>query len=121
MTSALAKTPCWRLQNERLKILKRNAEYKRLHEICRNHWNEFDPIGVRVNLSSDSEPDWFPDDEYDSYVPQTVKLAVEGADAVKMRKHIEHCCTVNMSLNSTRTASKAINEFVEKLLELQNP
>lgn len=101
--------------------MKRNAEYKRLHKMCRKHWNEFDPIGVRVNLGSDSEPDWFPDDEYDSYVPHTVKLVMEKADVVKIRKHIEHCCTVNMGLGPTRKANEALDRFVDELLKLQNP
>ena len=99
--------------------MKRNAEYKRLHEICRNHWNAYDPIGVRVNLGTDSEPDWFPDDEYDSYVPHTVMLVMEGADAVKIRRHIEHCCTVNMGLGSRQDTDEALKSFVDELLKLQ--
>jgi hypothetical protein len=89
--------------------------------MCRKHWNEFDPIGVRMNFGSDGEPDWFPDDEYDSYVPQTAKLVMEGADAVKIRKHIEHCCIINMGLGPTRKANDALGMFVNRLLKLQNP
>lgn len=95
------------------------TEQTRLEELCRSLWNEYDPIGVRVNLGTDNSPDWFPDDEYESYVPHTVTLVLEGADAVKHRRHIEHCCTVNMGLRPRHVSDEALTLFVERLLALQ--
>ena len=69
-------------------------------------------------MGNSSSPDWFPDDEYDSYVPHTVALVIEGADAVKLLRHIEHCCTVNMGL-SPKADDDAARSFVDKLVKLQ--
>lgn len=79
-------------------------KYKSLEKICRAYWNEFDPIGV-----TDTEID----DEYDSYLPQTVKLILAGADEYKFLKYIEHCVNINMGMSPT--SDQAMRDFARKL------
>lgn len=51
---------------------------------CRELWNEFDPIGVLEDGDG-------PRDEYDSYLPQTVKYALSDTDELiaYVRKIVE--------------------------------
>ena len=101
--------------------MKHKLKYKQLYQACRNYWNEYDPIGVWAKAPAHSSPEWYSGDEYDSYIPFTVKLVMNGADATKFRKHIEHCCHVNMGLAQRQSTDKPLAEFVEKLINLQNP
>lgn len=87
--------------------------YRRLAEICEALWNEFDPIGV---LDDEIHPGEFPIlDEYSSYVPQTVRLVVEGADQSQFRSHIECICKDWMGLTGS---SSEIDVFAKKLAVL---
>lgn len=99
--------------------MKRDAKYKRLYKSCRQYWNEFDPIGLLANLTGNRPPDSEPGGEYDSYVPHTLLLVLDGADAVKLRKHIVHCCTVNMGLAPNKYDDGSLTRFLEQLLSLQ--
>jgi hypothetical protein len=84
---------------------------KILFDQCRQLWNEFDPIGVM-------EADIF--DEYESYIPQTVKLVLEGADANKITTHIEHCVYVDIGMSKHSSMQAEIQNFVKKLCDLSN-
>jgi len=53
-----------------MKLGKENSR-KRWSEL-RNHWNDFDPIGVM------SDPDW-PCDEYNAYIGPTIRLLEKKA------------------------------------------
>lgn len=99
--------------------MKRKAEYTRLYASCRDYWNEYDPIGVCANAPGNSSPDWVAEDEYDSYVPHTVQLVLDGADAVKLHQYIEQCCSVSMGLRPRQNTDEALTRFVEKLRALQ--
>ena len=68
------------------------------------HW---DPIGVNK----------FPEasDEYDSYVDGVCTLLLSGADAYKLRRHLEHIETVCMGLSSP---SRHLDEVVARLLAM---
>ena len=85
--------------------MKKNKRYKELEQIARRHWNEFDPIGV-VDLFE-------VDDEYDSYLPKTVKLIMSGADEHAFFKHIEHSVCVNMGLSGSN--KDIMRDFARKL------
>lgn len=69
---------------------KQKSFYK---EIARILWEEWDPIGV-----NDGDNEW--NDEYDSYVPHTFKLALDNADASKIAKHLSTAIIQNMGLSS---------------------
>ncbi|NMP31719.1 hypothetical protein HII17_09105 [Thalassotalea sp. M1531] len=69
---------------------KQKSFYK---EIARILWEEWDPIGV-----NDGDNQW--NDEYDSYVPHTFKLALDNADASKIAKHLSTAIIQNMGLSS---------------------
>ncbi len=85
--------------------MKRNKRFKELEKIARLHWNEFDPIGV-VGLFE-------VEDEYEFYLPQTVKLIMAGADEYAFYKHIEHCVCVNMGLSGSDNG--VMRDFARKL------
>ena len=84
----------------------KKAEYKRLIKECRRLWDEFDPIGV---LDEEEGPR----NEYDSYLPQTIKLVQSNADVYKIAAYLRSVVHVNMGL--TRFPENEINEFAERL------
>ena len=84
----------------------RKAEYKRLIEECRRLWNEFDPIGV-----FDDEDG--PDNEYDSYLPHTIKLVQSGADISKLTAYLRSVVHVNIGLG--RFPEHRIEAFAQRL------
>ena len=102
--------------------MKQNTKYNLLYESCRRYWNQFDPIGLGTHSGDNCPPDLQNGGEYDSYVPHTLTLVLAGADAVKLRRHIEHCCTVNMGLSPDISADTdgSLNRFIEQLLSLQH-
>ncbi len=57
---------------------------------------EWDPIGV---YEEDSESD----DEYDSYVPNIFRLALEDRDATRIAKSLTQIAQVSMGLSVLRT------------------
>lgn len=59
-------------------------------------WENWDPIGVYKEDAT-----W--DDEYDSYVPQVFRLALEGKDAVCIAKWLDQNAQVNMGLSGNNT------------------
>ena len=63
-------------------------------QIARILWKDWDPIGVY-----NEEDEW--DDEYDSYVPHIFRLAIEGADAHKIAKHLTSIVRENMGMSTT--------------------
>ena len=69
---------------------KQKSFYK---EVARILWEDWDPIGV-----NDGENNW--DDEYDSYVPHTFKLATSNADASKIANHLSSAIIQNMGIAS---------------------
>ena len=82
-----------------------SKRYKELEKVTRRHWNEFDPIGV-VDLAE-------VDDEYYSYLPQTIKLIMIGADEHAFYEHIEQSVYVNMGLSGIR--KYVMRDFAQKL------
>lgn len=76
-------------------------------QIDRILWNDWDPIGV--NDSSEAT------DEYRSYVPQLLKLKLEGADKTKIADHLHHIETVNIGLNGNKIHCK---EIAQKIIDL---
>jgi hypothetical protein len=84
------------------------AEYGRLIEACRQLWNEFDPIGVFEDGDG-------PRDEYDAYLPQTVKLALSGADVFKFAAYLRTVVYVNMGMLGF--PERKIDEFAARLRE----
>ncbi len=75
--------------NNTRKDIKR--EVKILTHLCRRLWNAFDPISVSsVGIQ----------DEYDGYIPHTVRLIMENADNYKFMKHIENVVCVNIGMEN---------------------
>ena len=99
--------------------------FKALEKICRFHWNG------DVNECDCTEGECFPYDEYDSYIPQTIKLILAGANEQAFIEHIEYVHYQMMGLNGGESndswirelASKfvAVSKEVEKALEMQYP
>ncbi len=93
------------------KALKRR--YRRLAKICEALWNEFDPIGVVDDEIHDGGIPIL--DEYSSYVPQTVRLVLDGADRSQFRFYIECVCEDQIGLTGS---SSEIDVFTTKLAAL---
>ncbi|MBE3871752.1 hypothetical protein HJ160_23905 [Vibrio parahaemolyticus] len=69
-------------------------ERRLFKEIASILWNDWDPIGV-----NDGENDW--DDEYDSYVPNIFRLALEGRDASRIARSLSSSIEQNMGLSAS--------------------
>jgi hypothetical protein len=63
--------------------------YKRIDEIL---WEDWDPIGV--NNFENSR------DEYQTYVPQAFRLALENADVSEIAEYLNQVATETMGLQS---------------------
>ncbi|MBA6381298.1 MULTISPECIES: hypothetical protein [unclassified Colwellia] len=88
-----------------------SSKQKRFYkEVARILWEEWDPIGV-----NDGENEW--NDEYDSYVPHTFKLAINGADAVKISNSLSSSIIQNMGLASNPQHDLVIAQFIIKAKE----
>jgi len=83
-------------------------EFEKLFPICQQLWNDYDPIGVT---------DFGVDDEYNDYIPQTVKLVLLGADKHKLSAFVKEIVRVNMGLESC--SSKRMESFVDQLVYFQ--
>ncbi len=71
-----------------------STKQKRFYkEVARILWEEWDPIGVY-----DENNEW--NDEYDSYVPHTFKLALNNADASKIAKYLSLSVIQNMGMST---------------------
>ncbi len=77
-----------------------------LIEECRRLWNEFDPIGVL-------DDEYGTDNEYDSYLPQTIKLVQSDADVFKLTAYVRNVVHVSMGL--TGFPEDGIKDFAERL------
>lgn len=71
-------------------------------------WEEWDPIGV---YEADSE--W--NDEYDSYVPLILRLAIEGRDSYKIAQELSTNAEVNMGCSPSREHDMEIATKMEIL------
>ena len=78
---------------------------------CRKLWEHFDPIGV-------SSFDDGIDGEYDSYIPQTMRLIEAAADQYKISSFVQNCVYLNMGLTRTQSRDEAIRQFAQKLSEI---
>ena len=86
------------------------AKFKRLMPVVRDMWNDFDPIGLgKNNLALDGE--------YDSYIPQTIRLMLEGADRFRLEKHIQNCVWIDMGMAGQ--LKEEISEFAERLTKVR--
>lgn len=63
-----------------MKRLDKQASRQRWREL-RDLWNEYDPIGVMGGPDS-------PQDEYEAYVGQTMRLLEQGANAAEIKKYL---------------------------------
>ncbi|EJG0767739.1 hypothetical protein C4G84_RS28745 [Vibrio parahaemolyticus O5:K30] len=72
----------------------KTEERRLFKEIASILWNDWDPIGV-----NDGENDW--DDEYDSYVPNIFRLALEGRDASRIALSLSSSIEQNMGLSAS--------------------
>ncbi len=88
---------------------KSSPRYKSLIAECRRHWNRFDPIGI---LDEGDELD----DEYDSYLPQTAKLLIEGADAHKIAGYVSQIVRVTIGIRDF--PEDRVVEFVKQLRQI---
>ena len=86
---------------EKQKIL-----YNAIDEIL---WKDWDPIGV-----NDIEE---VRNEYQDYTPHIFSLTIQGADKVKIAKHLYEIETVNMGMTGNKIHCEQIAEKILKLIE----
>jgi hypothetical protein len=82
-----------RLSHKELK-----AEYAKQQEALREFWNAFDPIGVM------DDPDW-PRDEYDRYLPQTLRLLKDRAGTLALARYVENMARDEMDMPVSHQAA----------------
>ena len=82
------------------------AKFKGLMNDCRQLWNEFDPIGVLDDEDG-------PRNEYDTYLPQTIRLVQSGADVSELPAYVRS--VVHQDMGLTGFPEHEINEFAERL------
>ena len=82
--------------------IKQKSFYK---EVARILWEEWDPIGV-----NDGDNEW--NDEYDSYVPHTFKLAMNNADISKIAKHLSSSVSQNMGMTTNHNHDLKIAQII---------
>lgn len=80
--------------------------YKAIDEIL---WNDWDPIGV-----NDIEE---VRDEYQSYIPHIFSLTIQGADKIKLSKHLFEIETKNMGMIGNLNHCQAIAEKIINLMK----
>ena len=87
-------------------MTKLSAKQKDLYSrIAKILWNNWDPIGV-----NNGDDEW--DDEYDSYVPHSFKLANEGSDWKKISAHLSSCAEQSMGLSPNRDLDDKIAKSI---------
>ena len=71
------------------------------HEAAlRDLWNTFDPIGVM------DDPEW-PRDEYDRYLPHTLRLLTDGAGTLAIADHVNRVVRDEIGLPGNPSAAYA--------------
>jgi hypothetical protein len=85
---------------------KQKKLYKAIDEIL---WKDWDPIGV--NDMEDLR------NEYQGYTPHIFKLVIEGADKIKIAKHLYQIETVNMGMNGDKIHCDKIAEKILSQIE----
>jgi len=80
--------------------------YKAIDEIL---WKDWDPIGL-----NDIEE---VRDEYQGYTPHIFSLTIQGADKIKIAKHLYEIETVNMGMNGNKIHCEQIAEKILKQIE----
>jgi hypothetical protein len=65
-------------------------------------WEDWDPIGCGV-----------PEDEYDDYVPDVVRLLLEGADPEVLERHLRETAKAYMAVS---VPERRLATVVEKLI-----
>jgi hypothetical protein len=91
-----------RVSNKQLK-----AQFLRQEAAVRELWNAFDPIGVM------EDAEW-PRDEYDLYVPHTLKLLADRVGTLVIADYIENVTGNRMGMPVSREAAV---KFARKLEE----
>jgi hypothetical protein len=81
------------------------AEYVKQQDGLRELWNAFDPIGVM------DDPDW-PRDEYDRYLPQTLRLLKDRVGTFALARYIENMARDEMDMP---VSHQAAIDFARKL------
>ena len=81
---------------------------KRLHSLIHDVLiNEWDPIGVGHKLQAQ--------DEYDSYIPELLRLLTSDAGAVKLADHLHQLETVSIGLRGDRERTARIAERLRQV------
>ena len=80
------------------------AYYKRIDEILFYKW---DPIGI-------SDSNWSRD-EYQSYLPQVFRLALEHSTAAPIAEYLTQVATEQMGLRSRSEHDRKISELILEL------
>ncbi len=80
--------------------------YKRIDEVLFYKW---DPIGI-------SDGDW-PRDEYQSYLPQVFKLALENESPQPIANYLSVITTDNMGLSEVKSHDMAIAKLILEIKE----
>ncbi|WP_040307549.1 hypothetical protein [Agarivorans albus] len=83
------------------------AEKALWNRISKILWKNWDPIGV---YNEDDE--W--DDEYDSYVPNIFRLAIEGADEYRIAASLT--ATINQSIGLSATDNNEHDRATARLI-----
>lgn len=88
---------------------KLSAKQRQLfNEIDKILWEDWDPIGV--NDIEEAR------DEYQSYTPHIFSLVIQGADKVKIKKHLSQLEKNDMGFGSSNNEN--IEKVVDKILNL---
>lgn len=86
-----------------VRTLKEKIFWRRCDEVLHYLW---DPIGVSDVPGAR--------DEYESYVPQVVKLVLSGAEEEAIVEHLVHIEVREMGLGSTREGAKLAAEALDR-------
>ena len=78
----------------------RKARFRKQIDKLRELWNAFDPIGVM------DDPEW-PRDEYDRYLPHTLRLLMDGAGTLAIANYVNSMVCDQMALTGNSAAAYA--------------
>ncbi|MEQ9609448.1 MAG: hypothetical protein RLN99_17450 [Kiloniellaceae bacterium] len=76
------------------------ARFRKQIDELRELWNAFDPIGVM------DDPEW-PRDEYDRYLPHTLRLLMDGAGTLAIANYVNSMVCDEMGLTGNSAAAYA--------------
>ena len=80
--------------------------YQGIDEIL---WNDWDPIGINLLLSSR--------DEYQDYIPVIFNLVMKNVTRLELEQYLDDVVKNRMGLRSSKKSNKPV---AEKIIELKN-